>query len=469
VTPKQSIGSYRILDKLGEGGMGTVYIAEHELLGKKVAIKVLLPEHSSDPELVQRFFNEARAATRINHPGIVEIFEFGYDKDRSAYIVMECLRGESLGARLAREHTLSAATTVRLMSQVAGALAQAHREGIVHRDLKPDNIFVVPDPDVIGGERAKILDFGIAKLSEQTGSGVKTRAGAVIGTPTYMAPEQFRGAAGVDHRADIYALGAVIYEMLTGRPPFIGEGMAELMEKHLLEPPPPPRSLVPTIPPALERVVLRALAKRPEDRQSSAEELATELATAISNVNVVEVTAPTAPTIVAGQKTMVLSPVPRTDTTLGASAGHAVSTLPVRGRHLGRWIAAGALAMLGLVAGVVIAMRSGSSPVASGPPAPPDTMTAVLQAAVIDAALPDAPIAAPPGAPPDAAPLDAMPLDAASPARDGPADARPDATVPVERPRPRPRKSGSNTQGSGSACDRRIDEDCDGIPDVRWR
>ena len=444
----QKIGGYRVIKKIGEGGMGKVYIAEHELLGKKVAIKVLLPEHSQNPELVQRFFNEARAATRINHPGIVEIYDFGHDQDGSAYIVMEALRGESLGARLERERVLSPEATVRLVKHLAGALGEAHRQGIIHRDLKPDNIFVVPDPDVPGGERTKILDFGIAKLAEGTSAGVKTRAGVVIGTPTYMAPEQFRGAGEVDHRADIYALGAVVYEMLTGRPPFVADGLVGLMQMHMFEAPPPPRGLVPAISPALEQVVLRALAKRPEDRQATVEELATELAAAVGGAEVPVTAAP------AGAKTIVQPPPRRApDTTLGGAAGHAISIPPAAPRHRARWLAAGGLGIAGLVAGVVLAVRGGSEPAEPAAPPLPDA-PAEPAGSVFDAA---------PAPPPDAAPIDAAPIDAAPPS-DGAVDAPPDAAAPVVRPPIRPRGPGSSGPG---ACDRRIDYDCDGIPDVR--
>jgi serine/threonine-protein kinase len=450
----RSIGAYRVVKKIGEGGMGKVYIAEHELLGKKVAIKVLLPEHSQNPEIVQRFFNEARAATRINHPGIVEIYDFGHDVDGSAYIVMEALRGESLGARLERERVLSPQAAARLAKHIAGALGQAHREGIVHRDLKPDNIFVVPDPDVPGGERTKILDFGIAKLAEGTAAGVKTRAGAVIGTPTYMAPEQFRGAGAVDHRADIYALGVLLYEMLTGRPPFVAEGLVELMEAHMFEAPPPPRGLVPALSPELEQVVLRALAKQPEQRQATVEQLAAELAAAVGGVEELAAATP------AGPQTVVLPPLRRApDSTLGGAAAHAISavtTSPASRR--GRWLAAGGLAAVGLTAGIVLAVRSGSAPSGSAPPEAPDAAPAV--------SLPDAALAAPDAgdAPPDAAPAVA-PIDAA-PASDGAIEAPPDTATPMAPLRPRPRDTGSARPAPG-ACDRRIDFDCDGIPDVR--
>jgi serine/threonine protein kinase len=267
----QNVGNYRIVGKIGEGGMGAVYRAEHALIGKRAAVKVLLPDLSRNPELVQRFFNEARTATSIHDPGIVEVFDYGHHTDGSAYIVMEMLDGEPLAARLARGR-LHPAQAVRLMRQVARALAAAHGRGIIHRDLKPDNIHIVPDPEVTGGERTKILDFGIAKLADGH-EGVRTRTGAVIGTPIYMSPEQCRGNVAVDHRADLYALGVIFFEMLCGRPPFASTGLGELFAEHMFNPPPPPRSIEPAIPPPVEALVLRLLAKDPNARFQRAEEL----------------------------------------------------------------------------------------------------------------------------------------------------------------------------------------------------
>jgi serine/threonine-protein kinase len=160
-----SIGQYRVLRKIGEGGMGAVFLAEHTLIGRRAAIKVLLPELSQRREIVDRFFNEARATTAVSDPGIVQVFDFGFHTDASAYIVMEFLEGEPLDARLKRLGTVAVADALRITRQVSGSLAAAHARGIVHRDLKPDNIFMVRDAEAIGGERPKILDFGIAKLS----------------------------------------------------------------------------------------------------------------------------------------------------------------------------------------------------------------------------------------------------------------------------------------------------------------
>ncbi len=272
------LGSYRIVTKLGEGGMGAVYIAEHALLGRRAAVKVLLPSLSVSPEIVRRFFNEARAATRIKHPGIVEIYDFGEEPRGPSYIVMELLAGESLARRLGRRGRISVEEMLRLAKQLTGALGAAHAAGIVHRDLKPENIHLVPDPDVVGGERTKILDFGIAKLAGATHpETLKTKTGSVIGTPTYMAPEQCRGLGDVDHRADIYSLACVLFEMLSGHPPFVSPASGELIAAHLYAAPPRLITINPGVPASVEAAILRALAKDPGARQPSMEALAVEL------------------------------------------------------------------------------------------------------------------------------------------------------------------------------------------------
>src|SRR5215510_6594604 len=184
--------------------MGAVFLAEHTLIGRRAAIKVLLPALSQQREIVDRFFNEARATTSIPDPGIVQVFDFGFNVDGSAYIVMEFLEGEPLDKRLTRLGLLAASDALRITRQVSGSLGAAHARGIVHRDLKPDNIFMVRDPEAPGGERPKILDFGIAKLGGDNPSRMRTQTGALMGTPVYMSPEQCRGAGLVDHRSDIY-------------------------------------------------------------------------------------------------------------------------------------------------------------------------------------------------------------------------------------------------------------------------
>jgi serine/threonine protein kinase len=267
-----TVGQYRVTRLIGQGGMGAVYAGEHSLIGRVAAIKVLLPQFSQSAEIVQRFFNEAKAATAIQHPGIVEIYDFGWSPDGAAYIVMELLRGESLTDRLTRER-LGWAQALGVVRQIAGALSAAHERGIVHRDLKPDNIYLTPDPEVPGGERIKLLDFGIAKLVQsETFSTNKTRTGSVMGTPTYMAPEQCRGVP-VDHRADVYALGCVLFEIVAGRPPFVGEGAGDVLAAHIHVPPPSLSQMVGGVPPAIESLVQAMLAKSPEQRPQSARDV----------------------------------------------------------------------------------------------------------------------------------------------------------------------------------------------------
>ncbi len=273
----QTLGSYTIERELGRGGMGAVYAAVHTLLGRRAAVKVLLAELSRDQAQVQRFFNEARAATAIKHPSIVEIYDFGWAADGSAYIVMELMDGEPLSARLKRIGRLSVAQAATIARQAATALAAAHRAGIVHRDLKPDNVFLVPDAEVAGGERVKLLDFGVAKLAAP-GAASRTTTGAIMGTPRYMSPEQCEGARAVDHRTDLYALGCVLFEMVAGRVPFISDGVGGLIGMHLHVPPPRLRELAPAAPAELEAIVARLLAKTPDDRYQTADEVAAALA-----------------------------------------------------------------------------------------------------------------------------------------------------------------------------------------------
>jgi serine/threonine protein kinase len=267
------IGSYRIVRKLGEGGMGAVYMGEHRLLGRKAAIKVLLPSLSANVEVVKRFFNEARAVTRISDPGIVQVYDFGQHKSGSAYIVMELLRGEPMDRRLRRIERFTPAECIRLMVQICTSLDVVHKSGIVHRDLKPENLFLCLDPAVPGGERAKILDFGIAKLSGDDPGTHKTRTGVLMGTPYYMSPEQCSGGDEVDHRSDIYAMGCVMFAMLTGRPPFEGKGAGDLIAHHLREPAPRASSRVAGVPAALDDIVRTCLEKAPGDRFASMAQL----------------------------------------------------------------------------------------------------------------------------------------------------------------------------------------------------
>ena len=246
----ETIGSYRITGKLGEGGMGVVYQGEHQRIARKAAIKVLLAEFLKNQEVVERFFREAMATSRIRHPGIVEILDCNLLPTGSAYIIMELLEGESLGAHLQREGRLSVERALFLARHIADALAAAHDERIVHRDLKPDNIFVLSTRAGTAAQPIKIVDFGIAKLldPDTRHNRHKTRTGSIVGTPVYMSPEQCRGVGEIDHRTDIYSLGCMLFEMLVGRPPFTQEGFGELIQCHLGVAPPRLRINRPFIP-----------------------------------------------------------------------------------------------------------------------------------------------------------------------------------------------------------------------------
>jgi serine/threonine-protein kinase len=272
MVPGTQVGAYRVLQQIGEGGMGSVWLAEHTMLGRRAAIKLLHPMFTARPDIVMRFFNEARAATAISDPGIVQIFDFGTHVDGCAYIAMEMLEGEPLDRRLRRIGRMPIADALRVLRQVASTLGVAHQRGIVHRDLKPENIFLVRDPEVIGGERAKVLDFGIAKLTGEASA--HTNTSTVMGTPAYMSPEQCRGAGRVDQRSDVYSLGCMLFALITGGPPFEADGGGELIAMHLRERPPAPSARVRGIPRELDVLVVRCLAKDPAQRFASGSELA---------------------------------------------------------------------------------------------------------------------------------------------------------------------------------------------------
>ena len=271
-------GVYQTQSVLGQGSMGTVYLARHSKLGRQVALKVLRPEHSRNADLVQRFLQEARSVNAINHEHIVEIFDFAEDVgpngEPRVYCVMELLAGASLSGLMRRE-PLSVARVLNISRQIASALAAAHKVGVVHRDIKPDNIFVTERSGV--SDYVKVLDFGVAKLVVPLGDAPKvgTMAGQIIGTPAYMAPEQASGA-GSDHRVDIYALGVVLYQLLSARLPFTGEVFGKLVVQIMTQAPPPLEPATPggePVPPALEALVMRLLAKEPGHRPQSMEEV----------------------------------------------------------------------------------------------------------------------------------------------------------------------------------------------------
>jgi serine/threonine protein kinase len=262
---------YRILKVLGQGGMGTVYKAEHIVLLRKVAIKLLHETHSSSPEAVERFLIEAQAAGTIGHPNIVEVQDIGKDGD-VVYMVMELLKGWDLAVELEEQGRLPYKRAVAIMLQVLSALHAAHEKGIVHRDLKPENIFIATDSR--GREEIKLLDFGVAKVQSTMSNAVRlTQTGLVVGTPLYMSPEQARGAKDVDHQSDIWSCGVILYTMLSGKRPFDGESYNEVIGNILLSEPAPLREEVPDLPRVLATAVSRALAKKTEVRYANVSEM----------------------------------------------------------------------------------------------------------------------------------------------------------------------------------------------------
>jgi serine/threonine-protein kinase len=272
----RKFGQYQLIRKLGEGGMGDVYLAEHSLLKRPCALKLIKPEAGTDPVAMARFEREVQSAARLAHPNTIEIFDYGLTGDGTFYYVMEYLQGKSL-ADLVRTHgPIPAGRVIYLFRQVCAGLAEAHGLGLVHRDLKPANVFVA----VRGGESdvSKVLDFGLVKLTRDPGAAALTGDMTVSGTPMFMAPEQTVGDRSLDARADIYALGAMMYHALTGQPPFTGDNPFAIMMAHSRDPVVPPSQLNPAVPADLEQVVLRCLAKKPEERFPSARALGQALA-----------------------------------------------------------------------------------------------------------------------------------------------------------------------------------------------
>ena len=277
----QAVGSYRIAALLGAGGMGRVYLGVHPTIGSRVAIKVLSRDSSGRRDLIDRFFAEAQVVNRIRHEGIVNVLDLASLPDGRPYIVMELLSGEPLAAMLARLKQLDPAHAVAIALPLLDALAAAHDQGVVHRDLKPDNVFVTRQGRVV------VLDFGIAKLlpDGQAGAGAvspSTRTGAVLGTPGYMSPEQIHGRA-TGPAADLYSVGVLLYQALVGSLPFDADGPFEMMQKHVSAAPSPMRNVRPEIPPALDAVVMRALAKDPRERFAGARAMAQALAASLTS------------------------------------------------------------------------------------------------------------------------------------------------------------------------------------------
>ncbi len=283
IAPGDVLGDrYRIIEHIGKGGMGDVVLAEHIAIGRKVAIKTLHGDFLKDPEIARRFLHEARTASQIRHPNVVDITDFGHTDRGAPFFVMELLEGEDLRALLAREQTLAWPRVCAIVLQICRALTAAHAHGVIHRDMKPDNVYIIHNPDTTE-EVVKVLDFGIAKTTTPANATAAsdshevTRTGVLLGTPHYMSPEQAQDEP-LDPRSDIYAVGVLLYRMTTGTVPFRGKSFMKVLSQHLGSPPPPPRTLAPDLDPTHEQIILQCLAKQPEDRYPSAEALAAALA-----------------------------------------------------------------------------------------------------------------------------------------------------------------------------------------------
>jgi serine/threonine protein kinase len=370
------IGEYRVEKLLGEGGMGQVYAAKQPVIGKRVAIKILKAAFSNDAELVRRFLGEARAVNKIGHPNIIDIFSFGQLPDGRQYFVMEFLEGETLSERIGRE-PLETEEAKRLLLQACNALEAAHREKVVHRDLKPDNLWIARPKH--GLSFIKVLDFGIAKLIETEVVNV-TQTGVTMGTPMYMSPEQCIGQ-NVDHRTDIYAMGAILYQIFAGRLPFDGRTFAEVVAQQLTAVPAPPSQFRPMTA-KLEQLILACLEKSAAKRPQSAAELAVMLETAL-DPNAARTQSPAMARTVA----LDLSAMPpgAIETRQGF-AGHEDKDKPARysppaandtappgpaPRRLGTLIAVAAGGLAIVITAIILLTGGGKKPVVTAPPPAP--------------------------------------------------------------------------------------------------
>jgi serine/threonine protein kinase len=336
-------GRYQIIKKIGEGGMGAVYLAEQISMARKVALKVLQGNYASDDEFIGRFRREARLAASLNHPYIVTVYDFDQGDDGTLFIAMEYIDGKSLTDVIRRDGPLDIGRAARLGIQIAEGLDAAHRAGVIHRDIKPDNIMVVGNEDL---EKVKLMDFGIARLRDSGTTSRLTRAGVIMGTPAYMAPEQAEGAE-VNERTDIYALGIVLYEMLSGSVPFRASTPGAVLVKQIQETPLALRNLRREVPAAIERAVMQALEKDLNKRQRDMREVAQGLR---------RVESPAADhfqsrTMATGNETMV-DDVPRTIAAAQISQSGLFGKLKIDGKYLKVGLVA-VVAIVALIFGVL--------------------------------------------------------------------------------------------------------------------
>jgi len=401
----KKINNYELRELVGDGAMGVVYLAEHPVLRRRAAVKLLKRQYLESPSLIARFVNEARAAAAIHHPNVIEVIDVGMVDGDVPYIMMEFLEGEPLARRLTRER-MGIGKAVDITIQAARAVSASHALEIVHRDLKPENLFLVPDPMSPGGGRVQGLDFGIAKLRPDWGGsdGPKTRTGVIFGTPAYMSPEQCRGLNDeVDGSTDVYALGCILYEMLCGKAPFTAPGWGDVLMMHMQGDIPVPSAENSRVPASVDKVVTRALAKSKGDRFASMRDMHRALAQARGEVEDTPAptprTDPAMPAVVIGVESLakrpsqeqgqVLDPMREMDSVF-------VPELRPRNAKVRLAAAGGALALVALVAIVLLTRRPAAKP---GPAAGAPVPTAVTNSQ---------------GAPQPPEPVEALPVVAGS-------------------------------------------------------
>ncbi len=382
---KVLVNRYRMLRRVGTGGFGAVYEAEDTKIRKRVAVKVLARDLVGDASMVSRFRKEAEAASKVGHENIIDITDFDRTAGGHYFLVMEFLDGTDLGAIIRSGDSISLARVLGIMVQVCRGLECAHDKGIIHRDLKPGNIYLTARGSMV--DFVKLLDFGITKFTEMDDDGSRlTRTGQIIGTPMYMSPEQAMGEEDIDHRADIYSLGVIMYEMVTGQPPFTAVNYLGIIAQHASDPPTPPSKVRPDldIPGEVETIILKALAKRPEDRYADMAEMEAALVHALAGVD---------PAVAVG-----FSPDADPPSILTTATGLSQRRLS-SGRSMPLWLIFTIAALVG-IAGAVVASytRDRARPVAGGGPdgsvpARPDQR--VIAPPRADAAAPPADQAAP--------------------------------------------------------------------------
>lgn len=361
-------GRYRILRRLGSGGMGSVYLGLNIPLKQEIAIKVMYGELAHDVNAVKRFHREALTTSRLSHPNTVRVFDFGQEPDGMLFLVMEYVKGMPLSHVISTTGRLPATRVLAITRQVLGALAEAHAAGIVHRDLKPQNIMMMDMPGA--GDFAKVVDFGIAKIATTTGETSLTKAGVSIGSPPYMSPEQAEGKS-IDHRTDLYSLGVIMYEMLSGHTPFQGDTPLAVLVKHMTEPPP---SLPDDVPQALARVVMTLLEKKPEMRPQSANDALAMLDA--PDILVLDTSAEGALRRASRHMEIVPAAFPRTDPV------PSVRTADIKALKRGRsWVlpvVAGTVLLAGIVVVALAFVRGSSTPVAQTETAVSTTSTSTV-------------------------------------------------------------------------------------------